>query len=384
MNSFIQELRHLSNSSAISSISSASTDSGISTSHYGDSNVGSGLASATSNSKQQHCIGLNSNNNIHGKTSPTTGAVPKVGGIPTASVLGIPTATTIWGNKSLWGPAPFSPPLPETSALVSSSIAIKSSPALPVAAVTSPTSNALYSSVSKELYSPWTTPAATVAAATSPIASLATQQQLSALNSNTSTVLSKTTSIPTGNNTGTNIWDSKLDLFGPQQQCPASLLGSIWVTPELSTSDTTFTAHDEAHGPSASSGGAAAWGSNIMSHAIQTVSHGSTGSGGDTMNAAATSKLSTLWSNAPPIGATGGVMSGAENGSVLKSLRMGGMGGGGMMSSSDNVTSAEAVAGVSNVGRVGPSDNMGLLSSNTSPSTALFSDEIMSYLNVFN
>uniref|UniRef100_A0A182UKX3 Headcase domain-containing protein n=1 Tax=Anopheles melas TaxID=34690 RepID=A0A182UKX3_9DIPT len=117
MSSFIQELRHLSNSSTISNISCASNDSGVSTSYCGDSNVGSGRVAATNLS----------NNNSNIQTQPSSSAMnshqPQPNCKPTGTLPKLDCANNsamssiIWGNKSLWGPAP--PPSPSVATVPS-------------------------------------------------------------------------------------------------------------------------------------------------------------------------------------------------------------------------------------------------------------------------
>ncbi|ETN64068.1 hypothetical protein AND_004199 [Anopheles darlingi] len=436
MNSFIQELRHLSNSSTISSISSTSTDSGISTSPYGDSNVGSGLAAAiTHHSHQQqtttgNAIALIQQSN--GKASSgmliSSGAVPKTG---ISAPPGLSTAA-IWGNKSLWGPAPPSPSLtlPETTtptaALVSPPV-MKSSTILP-AAVTSPTSNALYTSLSKEMYSPWSTSTPTAIATgptpagennrnASPDASLPTQS-LATKSSNTNTsstsILSNTSTsiIPTDNN-GTNIWDSKLGLFGTQQSPTA--LGSKWPAKELaSVSESTlgsqagvltdtisnsnvWSVHTAASsGSSCNQRGISSYAAVGCQYALPQVSMSSSSitggisidneNTGETMNFTP-KHLSALWSsNAQTSSSVEGVES---NISVFKSMRLGGgvtplfdfSSTDGRANEGGNSKAAESVGGGGGaIGEITP----GASSSNDSPAVTLFSDEFMSYLNVFN
>uniref|UniRef100_A0A182LY31 Headcase middle domain-containing protein n=1 Tax=Anopheles culicifacies TaxID=139723 RepID=A0A182LY31_9DIPT len=320
MNSFIQELRHLSNSSTISNISSASNDSGFSTSYCGDSNVGSGRAAATlSNSmqlqQQQHQL---NNKPI------ATGTLSK-----NESTINPALSSIVWGNKSLWGPAPPSPSAAAVAtapSLVSPSAAsLKPTMDLSSAVTTNPTSNALYTNLSKELYTPWTTSTANM---TPPSMVSSQTQQLPCTISqhNDSTNLPKTLPICSGN-TGTNIWESKLGLVsGPPQSLEP--LESIWSAPEPASAGMNGVID---HGTTASCQNV--WQSDVPSGAREAYMVGSqflriqesmngrlstTGNAIDTIP-----KLSSLWTQTPWASGVNSTAINGSNISVLRSLRMG-------------------------------------------------------------
>uniref|UniRef100_A0A182W0A9 Uncharacterized protein n=1 Tax=Anopheles minimus TaxID=112268 RepID=A0A182W0A9_9DIPT len=372
MNSFIQELRHLSNSSTISNISSTSNDSGFSTSYCGDSNVGSGRAAATLSNgmqlqQQQHQL---NNKPI------AAGTVSK-----TESTINPALSNIVWGNKSLWGPAP--PPSPPTAvaaaaSLVSPSAAsLKPTMDLSSAVTTNPTSNALYTSLSKELYTPWTTSTANMAPS-SMVSSQMQQLPCTISQHNDSSNLPKTSPICSGN-IGTNIWESKLGLVsGPPQSLEP--LESIWSAPEPTT---TGMNGEIDHGTTAN--GQNVWQSDVNSGTREAYMVGSqflrvqesmNGRLPTTANAIDTiPKLSSLWTQTPWASGVNSTPIDGSNISVLRSLRMGGSACSATNSISSNVITKDSNTSIGTVEKNDTTANSFM---------TMVSDDVINYLNIFN
>uniref|UniRef100_A0A182N6K0 Headcase domain-containing protein n=1 Tax=Anopheles dirus TaxID=7168 RepID=A0A182N6K0_9DIPT len=403
MNTFIQELRHLSNSSTISNISSTSNDSGFSTSYCGDSNVGSGRAPATNGNnmqqqqQQQQQILMNPNVNQHqiNYKQSATGAMPKIESTMTPALSNI-----IWGNKSLWGPAPPSPASPAMTAAALVSPA-KPPLALPSAGTTNPTSNALYTSLSKELYTPWATPTtANGGSQPTPMGGPPQMHQLPSDSSSSSiimtsqlgdqTILPKISAPSTFNNgnNGTTIWESKLGLIGGPQQC-LEPLESIWLAPEPPA------APSDVNG-GAVAGGQTAWQCDLVpTGGTREPSVGgsqflrqqeSLGGGGEPIDT--TPKLSSLWIQTPwSTAGSGGVgpgnaMGDGSNISVLRSLRTGGNNNATYLPSS--IAADAGTVGVGGTDKLDVTTASNNNNHNNISSMTMLSEDVMSYLNIFN
>uniref|UniRef100_A0A182XVR8 Headcase domain-containing protein n=1 Tax=Anopheles stephensi TaxID=30069 RepID=A0A182XVR8_ANOST len=394
MNSFIQELRHLSNSSTISNISSTSNDSGFSTSYGGDSNVGSGRAATNLPSNMQlqqhqqlHGLLAGSSTNVQqhqlNNKAIATGTVSKHD--PTVNPA---LSNIIWGNKSLWGPAPPSPPAVAAAAAAASSLvspspaSLKPAMVLPSVVTTNPTSNALYTSLSKELYTPWTTSTANHKTPTSMVT--AQMQQLPCVPPSQHTepaTLPKTPSICPGN-IGTSIWESKLGLVsGPQQALEP--LESIWSAPEPVTAGGMNGEMNQ--GTTAAASSQHVWRSDVPSGTREPYTVGSQflrvqeSMGGGRLCSTATEnaieptpKLSSLWTHTPWSAGVDGSTANSSNISVLRSLRMG---------ESANLNSGSAIAKDADA-------NIGTVEQHDTPVAGSFmamaSDDVINYLNIFN
>ncbi|XP_058120561.1 headcase protein [Anopheles ziemanni] len=395
MNSFIQELRLLSNSSTISSISSTSTDSGFSTSYCGDSNVGSGLAPANTlaNSNNfdlqqlQFHLPMSGTSNIHQQTSS------KQLGPAGSSVL--PAA--VWGNKSLWGPAP--PPSPPTATAITSALV---SPAAAAAPMKSPP--VLPSVASKELYSPWTTPTASAGSVQSPLgmnnvyhhlpAPIITSSQMLTppsplVSSNTSTIPSKPSSSLHGNNDTGNIWESKLGLIDAQQQHGlVEPFGSIW----QATGDASVTNPQQTSITGNGNNDHGAWQCDVPSSGSKAMPSAAAAAAArsqfvrpqdtlcDGLAIDTTPKLSSLWTATPWSTAGSVTETSGGSSSVLRSLRMGsspvkpsGNDAGHCVSQNDFVGGGFASGGTTTA-----------MPTNNSSSMAMFSEEVTSYWSMFN
>ncbi|KFB35364.1 AGAP003059-PC-like protein [Anopheles sinensis] len=383
MNSFIQELRLLSNSSTISSISSTSTDSGFSTSYCGDSSVGSGLAPANTLANRNN-TDLQQQQHFHPPMSGGTSNIQQ----HQASSKQLPAA--VWGNKSLWGPAP-PPPSSSTSALVSPAAAaaaapLKSPPDLPSVA-------------SKELYSPWTTPTASAVSVPSPLgmtnayhlpAPIPSSQMLtpsSLATSATSTIPSKPSSSLTHGNNGTgNIWESKLGLIDAQQQQHSLVepFGSIW---QATGGDASVSNPQPASVTGNGNNDNGAWqcnvvpvsGTNSMPAAARSQFVRSQDTLCDGLAIDTTPKLSSLWTATPWSTAGSVTETSGGSSSVLRSLRMGG-------SCSTAKPSGNDAGGqcVSQNDFVGGSFGPTAMPTNSSSSMAMFSEEVTNYWSMFN
>uniref|UniRef100_A0A182KDT1 Headcase domain-containing protein n=1 Tax=Anopheles christyi TaxID=43041 RepID=A0A182KDT1_9DIPT len=407
MSSFIQELRHLSNSSTISNISSTSNDSGFSTSYCGDSNVGSGRAAAINN--------LSNNNNMQMHQQPNPGLAvnaitshqPQPGCKPTGTLPKHDSTTNpamssiIWGNKSLWGPAP-PPSSPSTAAatsgLVSLSAATTAPPPLKPPSVlpsavttTNPTSNALYASLSKELYTPWTT--STANTVPSQVLPSLPPTSITSQPNNEHAILPKTNipSLFSTDNLSTNVWESKLGLVsGPQQSLEP--LESIWSAPEPAhaASMTGVGEGEQQQGAGVVPlGGPNAWRSDVPSVTRDPYVIGSqflrthesmvgrlAGTTSDAIDT--TPKLSSLWTPGPWSPAVDNAANNGSNISVLRSLRMGG-----------SACSAAVSSDAGGIIAKGSELNGGGSVEKTDTSTNSFmattgSEEVMNYLNIFN
>ncbi|XP_040159073.1 mucin-5AC-like [Anopheles arabiensis] len=420
MSSFIQELRHLSNSSTISNISCTSNDSGVSTSYCGDSNVGSGRAAATNLSNNNSNIQIQPSSGAMNSHQPQpnckpTGTLPKLDCANNSAMSSI-----IWGNKSLWGPAP--PPSPSVATVPSTLVtlpavvagaaaaSLKPPSVLSSAVTTNPTSNALYASLSKELYTPWTT---TSTAYVTPSTMVPSQMQPSLLppsitpaQNNDHALLPKTTSpsssssIFSTGNLSTNIWESKLGLVsGPQQSLEP--LESIWSAPEPSSAAAAAASMIggltgcEQQQQRVGDAVANAWRSDVPSAARDPYaigsqflradeSKGAGGAGrlpGGTGEAIDTTpKLSSLWTPGPWSNAVDSAANSGSNISVLRSLRMGGS-----ACSTTNVPSSSNEAGNTVAKGLESNERPG---ENTEVSTKSFlpagSEDVMNYLSIFN
>uniref|UniRef100_A0A182QHR0 Headcase middle domain-containing protein n=1 Tax=Anopheles farauti TaxID=69004 RepID=A0A182QHR0_9DIPT len=308
MNTFIQELRHLSNSSTISNISSTSNDSGFSTSYCGDFNVGSGRVPATNGNngqqqKHQQQIIMNPKLYTTWVTSTANGSV----------------------QPTLLGPQQMHQ-LPSSS--------------------TSSSTTAMTSQLNDQTTLP---------------------------------KMSASSTFNNGNNNGTTVWESKLGLIGGPQQC-LEPLESIWLAPEPATPS----------GVNGAAGGQNAWQCDLASTdgsrepsvgGSQFLRAQAETSQGARESIDTTPKLNSLWTQTP--WSTGGVrnaMGDGSNISVLRSLRTGGNSSTGYLTSS--IAGAGATAADSGV------DKLDVTNTNNSnhnlSSMTMLSEDVMSYLNIFN
>uniref|UniRef100_A0A8W7PQH7 Headcase middle domain-containing protein n=1 Tax=Anopheles coluzzii TaxID=1518534 RepID=A0A8W7PQH7_ANOCL len=341
MSSFIQELRHLSNSSTISNISCTSNDSGVSTSYCGDSNVGSGRAAATNLS----------NNNSNMQIQPSSSAM------------------------NSHQPQPNCKPTELYTPWTTSTASVTPSTMVP-------------SQMQPSLLPPSITP---------------TQNNDNAILSKT-TLPSSSSSIFSTGNLSTNIWESKLGLVsGPQQSLEP--LESIWSAPEPSSAAAAAASmiggltgceqQQQRGGDAVPNGGPNAWRSDVPSAARDPYAIGSQflradeskiagrlpGGTGDAIDT--TPKLSSLWTPGPWSNAVDSAANSGSNISVLRSLRMGGSACSTTTVPSGSTSNSEAgnivAKGLESNARPGE---------NTEVSTNSFlpagSEDVMNYLSIFN